>query len=869
MWAASCLASCCAVCACDACRTVVSGISRRSARIAYCGLFALSLILSWILREVAAPLMEKLPWINHFHKTPDREWFETDAVLRVSLGNFMFFTILSVSMVGVKTQRDPRDAVHHESVSKFGAGLFLLVQVVLLLDFVHGWNDKWVGYDEQFWYVALLVVSLVCYLATFGFSGLLFHWFTPSGHDCGLNTFFIVMTLILVALFAIVALHPAVGGSILPASVISLYCMYLCYSGLASEPRDYECNGLHNHAKAISTGSLTLGLVTTVLSVVYSAVRAGSSTTLLSPPSSPRAGAGKPLLPMDKVDEHEEQGKNKPVSYSYAFFHIIFSLASMYSAMLLTGWSTSVGESGKLVDVGWPSVLVRVITGWVTAGYDRTLEGPLGERKWEELRASLPDSDSDSVLLRLAAMKPPLLQGGGPTRGLPSVPFLLWLICKGHLMTNEERIRHMIEDTSCSCCGTMHESSSHVYRECMATPASWNELVKPRLLDVFHSRNIVDWIQVNLQRPDWHVDWWFTKAIGVCSVLDAELWDMLEGLYLALDLGMRLVVLEMDSKNAWMLLKQGLLAPYFGDLFLRLGLSFFRISLGLLEMVLEPLLDDTAISHLKNISAPSPALGYDRCLWKNNSQGVHGSESLSSWLRMIVFSRMSTGANVDWIMANLSSSSSRHYMSAYIPWSSIFASLIWHIWKRRNDWIFNHKFHSIDIVLHRSLNWAAVYSSNPVAIQSIFGPNNVAEICWEPPSMGTDCLNTDGSVDHANRGSAGGVIRDHLGNFIVGFNRILGITTTDSSDAFEMITSASPTSLIALVREIYDLLNRSWQADFKLIRREDNMVADSLAKFDDGSGDAIKIFEECPSDIHPVLIHDVEGPPYIRYSNPA
>ncbi|OMO65935.1 TMS membrane protein/tumor differentially expressed protein [Corchorus olitorius] len=372
MWAASCLASCCAACACDACRTVVSGISRKSARIAYCGLFALSLIVSWILREVAAPLMEKLPWINHFHQTPNREWFETDAVLR----------------------RDPRDGLHHggwmmkiicwfilvilmffvpnevigfyETISKFGSGLFLLVQVVLLLDFVHGWNDKWVGYDEQFWYVALFVVSLVCYLATFGFSGLLFHWFTPSGQDCGFNTFFIVMTLILVILFALVALHPAVGGSVLPASVISLYCMYLCYSGLASEPRDYQCNGLHKHSKAISTGTLTLGLFTTVLSVVYSAVRAGSSTTLLSPPSSPRAG--KPLLPLDKADEQEEKEKNKPVTYSYAFFHIIFSLASMYSAMLLTGWSTSVGESGKLVDVGWPSVWVRIITGWATGG---------------------------------------------------------------------------------------------------------------------------------------------------------------------------------------------------------------------------------------------------------------------------------------------------------------------------------------------------------------------------------------------------------------------------------------------------------------------------------------------------------------------
>lgn len=373
---------------------MVSGISRRSARIAYCGLFALSLIVSWILREVAAPLMEKIPWINHFSQTPDREWFETDAVLRVSLGNFLFFTILALLMVGVKSQKDPRDGLHHggwmmkiicwcllvifmfflpneiisfyETSSKFGSGMFLLVQVVLLLDFVHGWNDKWVKYDEQFWYIALFVVSLVCYIATFCFSGVLFYLFTPSGQDCGLNTFFIVMTLLLVVVFSIITLHPVVSGSILPASVISLYCMYLTYSGLASEPREYECNGLHNHSKAVSTGTLTVGLLTTVLSVVYSAVRAGSSTTLLSPPSSPRAG--KPLLPLDKADEVEEKEKAKPVSYSYAFFHIIFSLASMYSAMLLTGWSTSVGTSGRLVDVGWPSVWVRIITGWATAG---------------------------------------------------------------------------------------------------------------------------------------------------------------------------------------------------------------------------------------------------------------------------------------------------------------------------------------------------------------------------------------------------------------------------------------------------------------------------------------------------------------------
>ncbi|THG17302.1 hypothetical protein TEA_008586 [Camellia sinensis var. sinensis] len=135
MFAASCLASCCAACACDACRTVVSGISRRSARIAYCGLFALSLIVSWILREVAAPLMEKIPWINHFSQTPDREWFETDAVLRVSLGNFLFFTILALLMVGVKSQKDPRDVVDpRQQILFLGGWSFEFEETLLSVD---------------------------------------------------------------------------------------------------------------------------------------------------------------------------------------------------------------------------------------------------------------------------------------------------------------------------------------------------------------------------------------------------------------------------------------------------------------------------------------------------------------------------------------------------------------------------------------------------------------------------------------------------------------------------------------------------------------------------------------------------------------
>lgn len=90
-------------------------------------------------------------------------------------------------------------------------------------------------------------------------------------------------------------------------------------------------------------------------------------------------GDRKPLLTehdMGEDPEMEEAGEMKmsrgskkdpqPVSYVYSFFHLIFALASMYSAMLLTGWGNSHVEE-DVVDVGWSSVWVRIITQWITA----------------------------------------------------------------------------------------------------------------------------------------------------------------------------------------------------------------------------------------------------------------------------------------------------------------------------------------------------------------------------------------------------------------------------------------------------------------------------------------------------------------------
>lgn len=70
------------------------------------------------------------------------------------------------------------------------------------------------------------------------------------------------------------------NGSLFPAAVLTLYCTYLAYSSLVSEPHDYVCNGLGHRLNAASASTLAAGMLLTLLSVVYSALRAGSNTAL-------------------------------------------------------------------------------------------------------------------------------------------------------------------------------------------------------------------------------------------------------------------------------------------------------------------------------------------------------------------------------------------------------------------------------------------------------------------------------------------------------------------------------------------------------------------------------------------------------------
>jgi len=377
-------------------------------------------------------MMEKIPWVVRGYvesSLPSDIWFGEQAVYRVSLGNFLFFFGMCLALVGVKDRGDARDALHHSHwglkfmlwllltfapfllpnpvinayawLARVGSGLFLVVQMVILLDFAAAWNESWVSKDSDTWMYALLAVTVTCYAGSLVTVGLLFHWYRPNS-DCHLNATLVSLTLVMAVVFSVVSIHPAVkGGSLMPSSLMCAYCVYLCFSALSSEPTGYACNGLASDSGAVSQSSLVMGMMVTMLSVVYSALRAGSSSsffqleddvpapggeagfsryTALTPPAHQTTDEdGVPLEPDD-----EELGPPRaaprpkgPVAYNYSFFHLIFAFASMYTAMLMTGWGSGTEQADK-IDIGWTSVWVKIGSQWVTSAlYIWTLVAPI------------------------------------------------------------------------------------------------------------------------------------------------------------------------------------------------------------------------------------------------------------------------------------------------------------------------------------------------------------------------------------------------------------------------------------------------------------------------------------------------------------
>ena len=153
-----------------------------------------------------------------------------------------------------------------------GAAAFVLVQIVVLIDFACEWAGAWVAHMEEDaetdaeadldgcgaaggangYFAALLATSGAMFLGALAIVVALYCLFTrahalaPGGCRAGaLNAFFITTQLVLAVACAVCAVLPAVkertpDSGLLQASFVALYTAYLLLSALLSEPPSWR-----------------------------------------------------------------------------------------------------------------------------------------------------------------------------------------------------------------------------------------------------------------------------------------------------------------------------------------------------------------------------------------------------------------------------------------------------------------------------------------------------------------------------------------------------------------------------------------------------------------------------------------------------
>jgi len=349
------------------------------------------------------------------------EWAQL-GVYRVMFATGLFFSFMAIIMIGVRNSRDCRAGLqnglwaikflilagamvgaffinnHFYSgwgwVGLVGGFFFMVIQLILLVDFAHSWSESWVGKAEdgsRCYMIGLIASTIVLYLVSIIGTVLMFVYYTRvSGESCHLNKFFIGFNLCLGVLITAASIHPRVRealptSGLLQSGVVFTYTTYLTWSSVSDSP------DVCSDSIGSSTATVVLGAILTFVSVGYSALRTSSASQMGKLGMSKADDSSANLLDDGDVeaddDDDGESGGQRVIDnekhgvlYSWTFFHAVFALASLYIMMVLTNWNkiSSDDNAGINIEHGWASVWVRMSSSWlVVLMYLWTLVAPM------------------------------------------------------------------------------------------------------------------------------------------------------------------------------------------------------------------------------------------------------------------------------------------------------------------------------------------------------------------------------------------------------------------------------------------------------------------------------------------------------------
>lgn len=342
------------------------------------------------------------------------------SVYRMCFAMACFFFLFAVIMIRVRSSKDPRAAVQNGfwffkflilvgiTVGAFfisdgtfndvwfyfgivGSFLFILIQLILLIDFAHSWNEVWTENSEQgntkCWFAALLFFTVLHYALALA-AVVLFYLYYTKPDDCTEHKVFISLNLIFCVIISVVSILRKVQDAspqsgLLQSSLISLYTMYVTWSAMTNNP-NRECNpsllslvSSVNSTSGVPTPTSApgtvqwwdaqgiVGLVIFLFCTLYASIRSSSNAQVNRLMQTKEDGGSDVEEPVGenglrRVVDNEEDG----VTYNYSFFHFHLFLASLYIMMTLTNWYKP-DTTTQAMQSSMPAVWVKISSSWL------------------------------------------------------------------------------------------------------------------------------------------------------------------------------------------------------------------------------------------------------------------------------------------------------------------------------------------------------------------------------------------------------------------------------------------------------------------------------------------------------------------------
>ncbi|TRY92017.1 hypothetical protein DNTS_034907 [Danionella cerebrum] len=332
------------------------------------------------------------------------------SVYRMCFAMACFYFLFSIIMIRVRSSKDPRAVIQNGFwFFKFlilvvwfyfgmvGSFAFILIQLILLIDFAHSWNEVWVRNIEEgnsrCWFIGLLFFTILHYALAFT-AVVLFYLYYTKPDNCAEHKFFISFNLILCVIVSVVSILPKVQDAspqsgLLQSSIITLYTMYVTWSAMTNNP-NRECNpsllGLVSNMSTSEVVPTSLpgtvqwwdaqGIVGLIIFLFCTFYASNAQVNRLMQTEEGKGAVGGEEVGEDglrRAVDNEEDG----VTYNYFFFHFQLLLASLYIMMTLTNWYKP-DTTTQAMQSSFPAVWVKMSSSWLGLTlYLWTLVAPL------------------------------------------------------------------------------------------------------------------------------------------------------------------------------------------------------------------------------------------------------------------------------------------------------------------------------------------------------------------------------------------------------------------------------------------------------------------------------------------------------------